>query len=384
MKKIILMTLLIIIIPINLKAVSIGESLLSGPNETKIGEEYTIYLQTGVNEVDPGFNNTVGYGIVLVEINFNTNDFILEEIKSPYFKIDYNNSYYIDNEKGHQLLTFVFTEEKSNNSCGYNLLYCGLFRADFKFYTKNTTSSTTTVKVGQVAIGALDFKDTKEETLTKMTEDEASKYLEENMTTHIKEANQSKTINIIKTNTPIEKEPIKELTPNSSTSKDNIKNVIKQTTPSTNTSAKKKSSNSYLSSLEIQNYSIEFDKNTKEYEIYTSPDINRINVKATPEYENAYVKITGNDDLKTNDYKVTIEVRAEDKTTSIYTINVRHKEVTEEESKEEEKPKVHATLDKKIIKIMAYTGGSILLIILLIIISNIRKKRALNKLYNEL
>ena len=85
----------------------------------------------------------------------------------------------------------------------------------------------------------------------------------------------------------------------------------------------KKSDNNNLKDLGISGYSINFAKDITTYNISIKEDINSLKIKALPEDEKATVKIVGDDDLKLNDNKVTIDVKAENGNTKSYIIEVQ-------------------------------------------------------------
>jgi hypothetical protein len=63
-------------------------------------------------------------------------------------------------------------------------------------------------------------------------------------------------------------------------------------------------------------------------------DENSLNITAVPDDSKAKVEVTGADDLKENDYTVTIKVTAENGNTKTYTIKSDFKEKIEEEKNE--------------------------------------------------
>lgn len=82
------------------------------------------------------------------------------------------------------------------------------------------------------------------------------------------------------------------------------------------------SSNSYLKSLEIDGYDIDFDKETYEYKISVSSDVTSLDIKAVAEDSKSRVEINGNEGFKKGENTVTITVTAEDGTTKEYKIVV--------------------------------------------------------------
>ena len=114
-----------------------------------------------------------------------------------------------------------------------------------------------------------------------------------------------------------------------------------------------KSTNNYLSKLEIEGYEIEFNKDTLEYSIKVSSDVETLDITAVAEDASARVNIYGNSNFKEGENKVTVVVTAEDGSERTYTITVdkeAKKEVVKEETKEEENG--NSQLEKTIIIIL--------------------------------
>lgn len=92
-----------------------------------------------------------------------------------------------------------------------------------------------------------------------------------------------------------------------------------ETDPVVNT----KSSNNYLSSLEIKGIELKFNKSTNNYNIEVPYEIDKLDVKTITADPKAKVKILGNSNLKTSQVNVVeVEVEAEDGSIRIYTLNV--------------------------------------------------------------
>ena len=92
----------------------------------------------------------------------------------------------------------------------------------------------------------------------------------------------------------------------------------------------KKSDNAYLKSLTIEGQELTpvFNKETTAYTLQLTDDITELNIKAETEDEKASVSIQGNKELKEGDNKVTVSVSAEDGTIKIYEITATKTEKT--------------------------------------------------------
>lgn len=386
MKKIIIIcTCLISLIPISLNAVSVGGASVSGNNEVTIGEEYTLKVNPNINGFTPGYDSTIGYNIAFIEILYDEDVLSLQNATIPYFLTDFNSDEAIKG-KGHRIITAVINDESAPNLCAYDVLYCGQISLDLEFFAKNTKVSSTSIEIRNITIVYFDFSNINEAELENMTEEELEDFFLKKIQTTYKDVKQTKTINIKNNNvdTPVkEPDPVQTTPPSSGSIKpDNIK---VPTVENNSNQAVNKSSNSYLKKLEIQNYNIDFNKDVKEYEITVGKNVNKIIVSAEAEDDKAIARVKGNDDLNASGNKVTIEVLAENNTTTTYTINIIHKEEeTEEEAIIEEKKPQKLTVDKKIIKLMVGLISGIILIGIIIILSTINKRRKLNKMFDEL
>ena len=102
--------------------------------------------------------------------------------------------------------------------------------------------------------------------------------------------------------------------------------------------------NANLETLAIRQATLtpEFNNDITKYNIEISNNVNKIDILAIPERENATVEIIGNTEMKIGDNKIQIIVHAEDKITSKkYEINV-HRRNQEEETKKAEEEKIQA------------------------------------------
>lgn len=116
-----------------------------------------------------------------------------------------------------------------------------------------------------------------------------------------------------------------------------------------------KSTNNYLSKLEIEGYEIEFNKDTLEYSIKVSSDVETLDITAVAEDAGARVNIYGNSDFKEGENTVTVVVTAEDGSERTYTITVdkeAKKEVVDKNEDNTEEENGNNQLEKTIIIIL--------------------------------
>ena len=154
-----------------------------------------------------------------------------------------------------------------------------------------------------------------------------------------------------------------------------MKSILETTTTKTKkTSTGGRSSNYYLSKLNIKGYRIEFDKEKFKYEIEVDKSVNSLDITYKTEDKNAKVVVTGDKDLKAHGDKVVLEVTSDDLTKKEYTIFVDRKiEKVKEKfslSKAYKKLKNKIFNNKKNRTILMIIGINILLIVMLIIIIN--------------
>lgn len=116
-----------------------------------------------------------------------------------------------------------------------------------------------------------------------------------------------------------------------------------------------KSTNNYLSKLEIEGYELKFNKDTLEYSIKVSSDVETLDITAVAEDAGARVNIYGNSDFKEGENTVTVVVTAEDGSERTYTITVdkeAKKEVVDKNEDNTEEEKSNNQLEKTIIIIL--------------------------------
>lgn len=95
-----------------------------------------------------------------------------------------------------------------------------------------------------------------------------------------------------------------------------------------NSNAPSKSANNYLESIIVNDGELKpgFDKNNNSYNITVPNDVESLDLKLFAEDKNASISIIGNDNFKIGMNVVTVEVRAEDGSLRVYTINVNRSE----------------------------------------------------------
>lgn len=89
------------------------------------------------------------------------------------------------------------------------------------------------------------------------------------------------------------------------------------------TTEKKKSSNTNIKQLIIDDIEVKFDNNKNSYTIKVPYDVTELGVVAVPEDERATITVTGNTEMTNEDSIISIKVVAEDGTTKEITLNIK-------------------------------------------------------------
>ena len=138
------------------------------------------------------------------------------------------------------------------------------------------------------------------------------------------------------------------------------------------------SNNKDLKELIVENHEIYFYKDRTNYKILIEDNENSLNITATPDDEKAKVVVTGADDLKENDYTVTVKVTAENGNTKTYTIKSEFKEKIVEEKKEGFFYMLETKLDELNLKVEYFViliAGVFAIVVINKVISFIRGKK---------
>lgn len=367
MKKILLFTTLVItlLIPLRIKAVSISSSSITGSKEKSIGEEFPLTFKINFSGLEKGQDKTIGIWRLVFKIDYDDEVFSITKAISP----NINSAHIIESGK-HYIYAEVPEYDLSLNSCANGQLYCGNYEVNVNFVVKNTGQKMSTISMKEIEVQLLNMHDLNKE-----------EYTDEDAIEITGNSNQFHTVTIKSTSN--NNTPKQNTTTNNTNSQEN--NTVQQKENS-------KSSNTYLKSLEIENYKINFRKSKKEYTVYIDEDVNSLNIKAETYDSKAKYKVIGAEDLKANNNKVSIEVTAEDNTKETYILNIKidgelkkkmQEKMTEKDTPKE-KEKNTSKLDKKTLtKIGIITGLIALIGVVSFIIYKI-KNRKMDKILDEL
>lgn len=373
MKKFLLYVLVFVclLIPVKICAATISGASITGANQTNVGEELSVSFKINFSGIESGYEKTLGIWLVSFDLIYDESVFIISGITTPNF----DSAVYEDNGS-YFVLSDVIESNSASNYCAYGALYCGNYTATIKFFVKDTSVTSSTIKMTNIEVGLLDMIDDNKE------------YTEDDLIVLNSVANKNYTVTINKAQSQVVSVP-KDITSNSKpksvekkTSNENtVANQVKSSTI-------KKSDNAFLSSLEIDGYEIKFDKSTNDYTIYIDSDVNSLNIKTTLEDDKASYKIIGADDLKSNDYKVIIEVTSENNTKNTYIINTKineeKNEIVKKNNKDNNDDKSDTNTAKNLIVYIVIGLGIAIVIAIIVAIVRKIKDRKIDKLFDQL
>lgn len=356
---IIFLSFFVFILNVDAYTTSISGASIDGRDSVFTGGTFQESFHVTFSNLKKGSTDTLGIWLVAFELEYDESIFTVESIPNNGSTWDTM----IYREDGEIYVISEFVDDHYGNSCVDGILYCADYLVNLQFYVKDTTATSSTIKMKQISAGGFP-----------VSGEMNASYLTDDMV-EIEYANEaSKVISITKlTNTEIK-------VPENIISNSTPKVEAPVSTNNTNINTEK-SNNKYLASLSVENYNIDFSKDTKIYSIDISKDINKLNITAIPEDSKSIVEVKGADNLKDNDYKITIKVTAEngDKNTYYVYADIPEDVKTTDLKKDELKKKF--TLDKKTI-IFISIGG--VLIIIGIIIFAIRNRINDKKIDKEL
>ena len=364
MKKVINLFLLavLLVIPTIVNASTVNRVQIQGVDETTIGKEFYLGFYIGVSDLKKGTNDSLGIAGVVYELDFDDSIFNITEVP----KIDSFETEVYKSEGKYFVVSYIDETNGSKNKCVDEVLFCVDYLQTMKFYVKDTTVDKTEIKINDINVILYPVGSNYEDDDMQIINGYTDSY-----TISIKK--NQETINTQAPDSVVSDSSSKDVTSDIKTNVDNIK----QETPQNNNEViQKKDSNNFLSSIEITDYKIDFNKDKLEYSIDILEDVNELDIKAIPESKTAKVDIKGTNDLKNNDYKIIINVTAEDNNIRTYSIKVNLKKeekveiIQENEDKNGNSKFKLGECTKKIIII-----SSIVLVILILIISIILYKK---------
>lgn len=360
-KMLLFAILIFLCIPMSSKAVSISNPSLLGDSEKKIGEEVNITFEMPITGIEADSNLELG-GVVF-EIDFDDNIFVPTKIETSEFQ----SQLFYSEDTGYFVMS-VLEETARRKYCVIGS--CNKYRATITFVIKDTTSTKSSITVTGAAALLID----KAEPSVEEVEDNDIIQI---MTGPVKSHN----VSIKQAVVPVTEPPKTVITEKAPEVKVPITSTQNPTV---------KSSNADLKSLLIENYDIEFNKNTTEYTIDIENDVNSFNISAEVEDNKASYNIIGAEDLKSNNYKVSIEVTAEDGIKKTYIVRGKIIEDKNDEKQinaeivEDKVGKEKAFVNKDFVMRIGILFGGIVFVVIIIFIINFIRNKKIDKMLDDL
>ncbi len=360
MKKLIVI-LVLLLIPLNVFALSITDVNINGSYKEQIGKEFTLDYNIMFDEIKRNDPNSYGLILVGMELEIDTDVFQIDKIESPI-----HTEYVIDtNNKNKIYIISVIDDETNYITCSDNVTYCDNYKATITFGIKNTDKDSGNIKM--ISAYAMAVK------ISEETDDEFKIYEIK------KDVNKTNPIMIGKNTEPYQE--LKSLEP--STNKDmDAKNILNDV-KNDKKDDKVLSSNNFIKSLSIENYDIDFDKYKTDYNLDLKNEDNSLKINVELDNSFAKYKIIGNDDLKSNNYKVLIEVTAQNGEIETYTINMLKKSTSEITTTKKVKIESKFKFDKKYILYFVIGISIFIIIIIIVIINYIINKKKVDNLFKK-
>lgn len=366
MKKFLyILLLMIIIIPFNTYALSIGSTTISSSKEEEVGNTFFATISIGFNGLDKKSTNSDGIGAIMYQLDFDDSVLSITDVMTDF----YDSSIYKDSD-GYYILSIV-DNDSTGNKCIDGVLACSDYEAKVYFYVKNTDKEETTIKLQDIGVGYYRV-------------DEDGYYEEDDVKEAEITSNKTTTIKIKQTNKEIKSEPKSNIVSSSkpSVESDKVFSVIQGENQKTNTNdfvesttdeepSLVDSSNNYLKTLSIKDYFLNFEKNKYNYVIKIPQTVNKLKLSIETEDSNAKYTVVGADDLKKNNDIVKINVTSQDGHKSVYVISVKREKLSNAEANQ-----IMTKLNTGAIII----SGCVFILLVLAKIVSVMNRRKLNKL----
>lgn len=375
MKKFLFILFLSFLVPVNVFAISISSANITVPSEIEAGKGIPVTINVNFDGLDKTLSDTKG--IVSVAVSINSNISFIKDI-------DGTSSWDLaSSETDNDMQKIIVAAPNSNtpNLCHGNLLSCGNFQATVYFYPEEIGNISEIYLQLSDVLGILLPVSTKEEDV------ENKEYLEKNMELLAYTSNISKTIKVMHSTDVVVETPKDPIEPADNS---NIVDSIKSATPSAPVTSQspstpvtpRKSTNTFLKSLEITGYEIPFDSNKDYYELYVeNEEVNSLEIKAEVEDVKSTYQVRGSDNLKDNSNRVTIDVISEAGTKRTYTINVKVKHEYTPKEQEETVKILKFDVKKKYVKWGIIAVAIIIILVVIKIIFKITKDRVEHRKY---
>jgi len=388
-RRFLILLMICLLVPFHVKAVDsvmVTGSNITGPGETKVGEEMD--LSFSINFSGVGDTGDHAFYIAYIEYDIECNQQVL--LPTTFSHDAWNTQ--VSGDLGRYSVYAVYDGNDAFSTQCQDEVFCNNINTTIRFYVKQTTDVVTMVKINNVRVWYVDLLSIDEENLEES--------IKNNLRQYSIAQNTYKSILIKQTEQTEIKEPTSQIgttqteVPKTDAIKDNFEAKVAPKISSNPTSnpngnqSGEKSNNNFLSSLQIENYDLSFDKNVSDYEIEILKDVNSLNVTAAVEDEKAIQNIIGSDNLEANNHQVKIEVTAENGEKRTYTISAKIKDSSKENltttNKKDKNKKKSKKIKIKLKKEHYIIGGIILFISLIIFIIIKLKDKKIDKALKDL
>ena len=308
-----LIILVIVLFPIKAYAAKIKTVEIGEVNDIKTGDivNIPVYIDFfGVNATDP---DSFGIGGIIFDIDYDNDVFYFVKAKASGFNTSYD-------KEDNIIESIIDGGDILENTCTDNVLYCGKYEVILTFYVNDTDKTSSIIKVNDVV--AMGYQ---------LVDGVAESYDEEDIQMIEASPDKGRTFNILKGEV-IKEVPKVETTNNTASNEKTLANIVTKKKEEINNDDTKDglSSNNYLKELNVKGYILDFYKRTFDYELEIEEGVNKLKIEAISDSDKATVTIVGADDLKENNNKVLVKVKAEDGNVRTYTINITRMVVKEQ------------------------------------------------------
>lgn len=362
MKKILILIILILIIPIRIWAVSIKNTIIEGNDSIAINERTNLTVKINFSELDKSNKNGMGVALVYYELVFDDKVFGISGANSD----DWNTKVYRDKDNKYYAIS-TLSKQLSDNRCSDKNLYCGDYEVTYELYAKKGDNKESEFKIGDVEIGLLPITDSKKE----LTEEDvvlinASGKSSKNI--KIKDSSKEnpgevKDYTVLKEEVKVTKQMVLD-------SKDNTYSVAEK--------------DNYIEKIVISGYDLKFKKYINDYTLKINEKDKKLDIQIELSNKDATYEIIGNENLVDNS-EIKINVKAKNDEINTYTIKIsKEKENVKQEEKKNEFLGIKIDFNKIDMQLVGIIIGGIIGLILLIIIILKLRDRKLEKAIKKL
>lgn len=368
-KTLFIVCLILMIVPITVNAASITNTSISSiTQEQAVGNSFYVSVKASFSGIDRNSSNTKGIYMVAFELEFDDSLLEITGIISDWYDSE------VYKEGGKYYILSTVDDDSTGNKCVDNFLACTDYTALVQFHVKKANQTSTDIKLVELDAGIF------------TVDKESEAYLVDDMEELECISNKVSTIKLKQSDQEVQSKST--IVGNTKPEiKDNKISSSKKATPNTNTDQNNETSNNvssdsntYLKTLSIKNYDIEFKKDKFYYNITVKNNVNSLKIKAETEDSNSSYTINGADDLKKNHDKVKIIVTAKNGEQKAYNINIKRLEKNVRNFSDKDANKVVNKLNKIIFIIISI----IVVIIILVIAVSHHNKKMLKKLIDKM